>query len=137
MLPPNAGSERKNADIKYIGEMLFPARCRLARAGGRLFPPSPRPNIPRAALTGPGWLDVRLPTRAACPTQRTLACGTQRTLACGTQRTLARGTRRTRARRPREQGQERLTAPSALFTDAAFAITSVRPIRVSERGAGI
>jgi hypothetical protein len=64
MLPPNAGSERKNADIKYIGEMLFPARRRLAGAGGRLFPPSLRPNIPRTARMGPMSPGVRLPTGA-------------------------------------------------------------------------
>src|SRR5580704_13449742 len=128
MLPPNAGSERKNADIKYIADRCFRRAAADPYRGRHLFPPSPRPNIPRCPHG---------PRIAWCPPSRPRPPrGTLRTLARGTERALARGTQCTLARRPRQPGQERLIAPSAVFTDAAFAITSVRPIRVRERGAG-
>jgi hypothetical protein len=77
MLPPNAGSERKNADIKYIGDGCF----QRAAAGPGRNASSRRPRA-LTSLAPPSRTPARLvaafPPAATCGTQHTLARGTQR-----------------------------------------------------------
>ena len=87
MLPPGAGSERKNADIKYIGDTGFPACRRRPGPGAPSLPPlEPRPHVvpglpavvsrrPRPGrrarpAAGPGTPAAASPQRAACPWAR-------------------------------------------------------------------